>query len=364
MADAVQTTMHADFPRWYREVDVEENRDRLQRRWTAISSIVPTLDKPKIETMLRVTFHVKGALTSEAMGTIREAFKIADDLFDMTGNDREVEILCGCILAVLLEGNGRLPPWAALAISTAALNGKRATRLPIDLTAAAENTIARIAEENRVRPTLQDVKMEAPTVELTRSKEKFQGPLDVASINNAFDAAAEATSVALAVMVKHFNSAIDKTADFIAIQDEELEMLWWVLGERSNGARKSFKKIPEQSRPFIFGAELAAATVYLPGPLSVDGLLVRAGLKEDKALTIPAAVNACEKSWLESFFDNEPASPLSQPIHFAIQRKLETGDDAAWVTGWAASAGVDAATLYPSLALGKLFYRERLLSIF
>jgi len=364
MADTTPSTMHGDFPRWYREVDVEENRDRLQRRWTAVSSLVPTLDKVKVESLLRVVFRSKGALTSEGIGTIRAAFKAADDLFDMQGNDREVEILCGCILAVLLELNGTLPPWTALAVSTSALNGSRATQLPMNLTVAAENAIARMAEQNRVRPNLQDAKLQTPTVAFTKAKEKFQAALDAASLSGAFDAAAEATNLTLASMAKKFNSAIDKTAAFIAIQDEELEMLWWVLGERSDGTKKPFKKVPEKARPLVFGTELADATASLPGPLSIDGLLLRAGLKSDQTFTIPAAINACDKSWLESIVDDNHGSSLSQPIHFAIKRKLETGDESSWVSGWAASAGIGGDVVYPSLILGRLFYRERLLSIF
>jgi hypothetical protein len=61
--------------------------------------------------------------------------------------------------------------------------------------------------------------------------------------------------------------------------------------------------------------------------------------------------------------DVEP-SPLSTPLHAAIKRQLETGAGEAWVPGWAASTDVDATHTLPSLILGELFYRERLLLLF
>jgi GTPase-associated system helical domain len=181
---------------------------------------------------------------------------------------------------------------------------------------------------------------------------------------NRFDTAAEAINATFGTMAKKFNSAVEATADFVAIQDEELEMLWWVLGERSNGVKKSFSSIPEAERPLVLSAELAQATIYLPGPLSVEGLLTRAGLKSSKTFTIPQVVNACAHGWLEPFVSGKAISPLLQPIHFAIQRKLETGDETSWVSGWAGSSSLDATTVFPSIILGLLFYRERLLSIF
>jgi hypothetical protein len=364
MTDTIETTMHPDFPRWYSEAGLGEDRERLERRWNATAALIAALDQDTVEHVLRIVFHSKAAPSPEVILQLRQVFKKADDLFDMQGNDRELEILCGIILAALLETSGRLPSWAALAVTTSALSGKRTTQLPIDLGASAENAIARIAEENRVRPTLQDARLEIPKLSFDKAKEKLQTTLDVASFGNAFDSAAEATNAAIANIVKNMNAALYATADFVAIQDEELEMLWWVLGERSNGMKMPFSSVPKHASPLVFGLELAKATVYLPGPLSIEGLLTRAGLKRTQKLSIPEAINACENTWLQAFAEEDAASPLTQPIHFAIQRKRETQDDATWVAGWAALCGIDGNSSFSSLALGTLFYRERLLSIF
>lgn len=364
MTDSTPIPMHPDFPRWYREVSVDEDRERIQRRWNGVALIVPSLDRAVVENILRMLFRSPTTPSAETTANLRKIFKSADDLFDMQGNDRELEVLCGSILAVLLEQHDDLAAWSALAITTTSLNGKRVAHLPIDLVVAAENAIRRVAERNRARPRLQDVQLATPTVSFAKAKEKIQAGIDAANLNSAFDGAAEATTLVLGNIVSKFNSAIDKMADFITIQDEEIEFLWWVLGERSYGVKMPFKLIPKEARPLIFGSELADATVYLPGPLSIEGILGRAGLKATEQITLQAAVNKCETSWLELMRGEKTYSPLSQPIHFAIQRKLETGDDSSWLSGWAASCGIDVNAALPSIVLGNLFYRERLLSIF
>jgi hypothetical protein len=328
-----------------------------------VATIQAKLDQVMVGNLLRIVFRAKGGAAPEAMAQIRQAFKDADDLFDMDGNDREIEVLSGSILAVLLEKNDDLSAWTAIAITTSTLNGNRTLQLPTNLLATAENAITRIAEKNRARPDLQSTRLAKPNLVFTKAKEKLT-TFDAAGIGATFDAAAEAINVTLSAMVNKINSSITATANFIAIQDEELNMLWWVLGERSDGLKKPFSAVPEKARPLVFGSELAEATSYLPGPLSIEGLLARAGLKANKMLTIPDAVNACEKSWLESLTDATPIASLAQPIHLAIQRKRETGDENSWISGWAGTCGVDAALTIPALSLGKLFYRERLLSAF
>jgi GTPase-associated system helical domain len=363
MANDGATTMHPDFPRWYREVGVDENRDRLQRRWTGVSTLVQGMTDEDVENALRVVFRAKSAPAADGLARIRQVFKDADDLFDMQGNDREMEVLCGASVAVLIERGDDLAASGALAVTTAALDGSRLAELPMNLPGLAEASIARIAESNRKRPDLQRGLSDFPKVSFAAAKEKLQ-QFDQNGVGAAFDAAGAAVAAGFDNIKKRLEAASDQTSRFIAIQDEELEMLWWVFGERSDDLNQPFKEVPAKAQALIFAKELAGATMFLPGPVSAKGLLSRAGLKESKKLTIPEAVNACEAQWLKSLAPPEEVSPLSLPIHFAIGRKLETNDDSSWIAGWAKSCGIDEKHSFPSLTLGNLFYRERLLSLF
>ena len=91
-------------------------------------------------------------------------------------------------------------------------------------------------------------------------------------------------------------------------------------------------------------------------------ILSRAGLKERKQLGagIAAAINACDGNFLQELVEGVEPAPVVRPLHFAIHRKLEAGDDKSWTANWSAVTGIDAELTLPGIGLGNLFYRERL----
>jgi hypothetical protein len=147
----------------------------------------------------------------------------------------------------------------------------------------------------------------------------------------------------------------------LKLQDEELQMLWWLVGEMSWEFDKAFNSLPIDSKPLVLAKELAGMTNFIPGPVSLKPLLSRAGITKKKKLTIPEAINSCDESWLNGITTGLNPSSLTLPIHFAIIRKVETGEKEAWIPGWAASTKIEATRKLSSLDLGYLFYLERLL---
>ena len=75
-------------------------------------------------------------------------------------------------------------------------------------------------------------------------------------------------------------------------------------------------------------------------------------------------MNAADSTWLQGLVDEVNPSFLSTPLHEAIKRQLETGAGDAWVAGWAATTALNDDYALSGLALGNLFYRERLLMLF
>ncbi len=366
MSDNQRLVMHPDFPRWYRTVSLEDDRERVRRRFSGLSALIKTPTRADVESWVRVAFRARQGASPEALARIRQPFKEVDDLFDMQGNERELEILCGSALAILFERDGDISATGALAVTTAALNGARSPELPMDLPVLAEHAIGRIAEVNRKRPNLsQHIPAATPKVDFSAAMAKVQQQPDWSGVAAAFGLAAEAVQATLAPIAQQSAASIERANTFIAIQDEELQMLWWVFGERSTDLDCPFKDVtPTERQPLLFAKELADATEFPPGPSSAKALLARTGLRERERLTIPVAVNACDASWLGSLAIQRDVSPVSAPVHTAIFRKLETGDDTSWVSGWAAVSGIDQNYSLSALTLGNLFYRERLLALF
>ena len=162
----------------------------------------------------------------------------------------------------------------------------------------------------------------------------------------------------------------DRQADFegralryISIQDEELNMLWWLQGGRTR-AGEVFGDVPREQRPFVLARDLAEATFDLPGASAIGSLLDRAGVKDDEPLEISAAIQALPIDWLRIALpeaDKHKASAVTSPLHEGIRRRLEVRGENSWVAGWAAVCDVPAAASLSPLQLADLFYCEQLL---
>lgn len=363
MADEAPV-MHRDFPRWYAAVAVGDDAQLRAARWAAVHAISQGVDAPMIEGLMRLAFATKQPPSNQALARIHEAHRTADDTFDPNHVGREMQVLAGASLAILMEANGDSAATAALSVATTVLAGGRTTQLPMDLPALAETAIERLADANRTRPSLNALmSAETPKIDFEPAATKAK-EASWEAVGQAFALAATNVRTAIRTLATRQASATRAIDRFIQVQDEELQMLWWLIGGRSVTLECAFDAVPANAQSLVFASELADDTASLPGPRSIRPLLTRVGLKERKKLTLAAALGAAPATWLESLVGESDPSPVTQPIHFAIKRYLEAGGGDTWVPNWAAVVGVDGARQYSALSLGTLFYRERLLAIF
>ncbi len=366
MAEENILPMRDEFPRWYRQVDISENRPRLDARWKGVSSLVRAADRKTIETMVAVLLKAKSRPDATALAMQREHFKLTDDLFEMSGNDRELEILCGTALATVLNGTTEVAARAALMTSVGFFAGARKADFPFDFAAAAEATIATISEQRRNRPAVPQLDRIARMGVDAESIEKLKQGITHEHVVGAINAVAGQVAAVASDMTAKVNATIKAIECFLAIQDEELQMLWWLFGGRSKILDRPFAEVPADAQPLVLASEVADFTQFIPGPNSVKPILSRAGLKERKkaGASIAAAINACDDDFLQELVEGVEPAPVVRPLHFAIHRKLEAGDDTSWIANWSAVTGIDAELTLPGIELGNLFYRERLCLMF
>ena len=365
MADVDVPPMHEDFVRWYAAVSLDDDQRRQQARWEGVSSVVRSADRNTVECLLRLAHRSRQMPTADEMGEIRHPFKAADGAFDMSSNARELQILAGACLAVLIETGTDIGAHAALSATTAGLGGARQPDLPMNLAGLGETAIVRWGEANRKRPTLTThLPSEPPKFDFEKSAGKVMEHQSWEDIAEAFRLAANTARRAMSRHTQTQAGAFRAVDKFLRVQDEELQMLWWLTGQRSSDYECAFDAIPVNARPLIIASELADMTNFLPGPPSVKGILSRAGLKERNKVSIPVAVNTVDSEWLQALLGDADPSLVSTPLHAAIKRQLETGPGEAWVAGWAAGTEVNDYHALSALALGSLFYRERLLLLF
>lgn len=363
MSDAETAPMHPDFPRWYATVTLGNDEARLSARWAGVIGVAQETGIALNETLVRLAFKAKRPAAAAESQKIREAFRAADPTFAMQGNDHELQILAAATLAALMQEGGDEGAAAALAVTTTALDGAHKPILPMDLGVLAEAAIAAITEAQRKRPIL-TADPAAPKVDFEKSMAKVRETPNAEGFAQAFQLCAETVRKALGTLAVRQSNALRGIDKFVRAQDEELQMLWWLISQRSVDLNCGFEDVAPDARPLVFGKELADCTQFLPGPASMLGLLSRAGLADRPKIAVTKAIMAADFQWLQQLAQDKEPSQVSCPLHFAIARQIETGTGDAWIAGWAAACDVPADLALSPLTLGYLFYCERLRLLF
>ncbi|MFL9499137.1 GTPase-associated system all-helical protein GASH [Rhodopseudomonas palustris] len=348
--------MDPDFTRWYREVSLEDSK--AQARWIGLNKAIASPNRALVEVLTRLAFGTKAAgykdpELAEKLAAFHAAFEAADE--DYEPEKRESQVLAACAL-VRLFGSYSVAP---LAVTTASFNGDRKLSLPMDLVGLAEQAIVDLSTVRRVRPDVSRLKV---------AIQKFSWEPDLTSLNPndpqsfkpLFAGLVDGVNASLRTATTGLNASIDKMSSYIRVVDEELQMLWWLLGERSLDLDLPFDKVENPVQPIVFAKELAGLTVVCPGPLAIAALLARSGLKSRGKLSVVAVANAVPLDWATATMDELPASPVSTPIHFALDKRVEAGVSDAWAANWSALCGLGEDVSLSPLRLSELFYREHL----
>lgn len=343
---------------WYKKLELEGNAEKIQARIAGIKAVTDTPTKDKIEALIRLAFGTKRAASAAELDEIRESFTDEDDEFPQKGNNLELKILAA---ASLIQMQGKFPSLAPLAISTAACAGARNPSLPMDLIEYAEVLLGNRSEANRGRQQIKTNFAELETLDFSGIQTTIQQhQQDWNVLSTSFGEMQVTLKNSFAEQAKQTQDMLDNLIKNIRMKDEELNMLWWLTGNRSEDFDCDFAALPTDAQPLILAKELSDLTEIIPGPASVKALLSRVGLKERKKIKLTSAVSALDKAWAQKHFPSDNYSPVTLPVHFALQRSLENEGGIEWVGNWSGVTGIPADFQTSSLALGLQFYRERL----
>jgi hypothetical protein len=342
--------MKSEFQRWYEAVQLKLDPQVMEARWAAVQALAESVDDAELEALARAAF--RSDQTTAATVTVRT--KLADKGGAMP--DEEFALLAAATLVVILQKDHSAAARAATMICTAHFMNLRALRQPMDLVGLGATARIGLARTSRRRPPLE--LEEVPSLEV-----------DTTSAEETEDRR-ESIRLLASAITEAMQQLADRQADFeeralryISVQDEELNMLWWLQGGRTH-AGEMFEKVPREQQPFVLARDLAEATFALPGASAICSLLERAGVKNDEPLEIAAAIQALPIEWLRIALPEEnkhKASPVTTPLHEGIRRRLEVRGEDSWIAGWAGVCDIDKASRLTPLQLADLCYCEQLL---
>ncbi|MFK5914135.1 MAG: GTPase-associated system all-helical protein GASH [Woeseiaceae bacterium] len=348
--------MHKNFADWYQPVTFGHDRETLDFRWRGVEAALENLDYEMLMDLVRFVFS-REIVSQEVLSTFRQYFKDTDQTFLTTGNEQEVLTLASCVLALICVDEYSLGE-IALAILTVSACGIRKPAINIDLVGMATERVKDDGLQDRSRPI-----MSAP--KKVGNKKAFQDATEPLTQGHGFPQALEAIDNIGAITLSHINAMQKNTSEKIVemqkvlkIQDEELQMLWWVVGNWSGMWNSSFNNIDPSAMPILLAEEAASMTTGFSEPPSLKSVFFRIGLDDTSELSITDSVNACGIENLEVFSLSNVTCASIFPVHFAMARAKETGADKSWVTSWRNISGIKAKDKITPVDLAVQFHRE------
>ncbi len=105
---------------------------------------------------------------------------------------------------------------------------------------------------------------------------------------------------------------------------EEVDMLWFHLGNRSNILDVPLSALPAKSLPFVAGIDLGAMVRSLPGPYGVYGIIKRTlGEAADKTVTVEEGIGALDAQQVSSLACEKTPDIFS--LHAALRLAARGG---------------------------------------
>lgn len=352
--------MENEFAAWYSGLSLNEDANYFAKRLASIKELIKECQGNDWELLTQISFRIKIQMSSSEVAALRG--KLTGDL--AAPGDEELILLAAAALALQMQDDSGEAVIVATMVSTASCASLRPLNQPMDLVGISENVIRRLAETSRRRPVLEAQK--AP-----------KSALDTAEVSAFVARAAEgahaevaqsivtSTNKILTGLAKRqaaFEAAVQR---YVLVQDEELDILWWLLGDYCNDLSLHFKDIPAAQRPLAIARELARLTTVLPGPSAITSLLTRAGVSAAPRCSITEAVQAMPLKWIAEALQDFPAGEsarYTKPVLFAFVRhqELEGGD--GWVQGWSTLTGLNTTDELDPLQLAQAAYREFILT--
>lgn len=342
--------LKTEFLRWYEAVSLSIESDVADTRWTAILGVAASASHEELEALIRATFRSK----HNSAKTVSVRAKLAGPGGAI--QDEEFKLLAAVTLEVILRTSQPSAARAATMIVTSHLGGLHTVRQPLDIIGSADSARLALARITRQRPSLSLDPMPPLDIDTTKA-------IETTDTDEGFGLLAEACTAVMVKLAERQAEFEQKAVRYISIQDEELNMLWWLQGGHSHTLNLPFKELSRELRPFVLARELADATHTIPGAEAIKSLLARAGVDDDEPIEIASAIQALPLDWLKDAIPEADASKVSSvttPLHEAFKRRLEVDGQSSWIPAWATVCDVAPEAKLSPLRLADLCYCEQL----
>jgi hypothetical protein len=354
--------MNKYFSDWYREVNLEFDEPTLEKRWEGIEALTSKISKV-YESVLEIVKVFLGLPNKgeSFIDKLCENFKKTDATFPMRSNNNELKVLSGATIVQLIETKST--DFASLVSLAVLCGGFQSSRKVLlnDVFLIAQQHLKTASLEmrqaiNHVNHKINKIDLNNELIELKKNIEGNLFPNSQAQFEAIFKK-----------IISSINSISATHAGFentILLQQEEMDILWWIINKTSKYFLKSFVELGFYSSILVIPKELADITKILPGPYAanifIDSMLSNFEEYENGSVTIQRAVNESSREWRKEVIDQYDIDPIF-PLHFAIYKSLETDNVDDWVSAVENGCKLKLKKKYAPNLISYQFYQECLL---
>ncbi|OWK25037.1 hypothetical protein AJ87_14935 [Rhizobium yanglingense] len=316
--------------------------ETIQLRRQVIDGLLSDVNASKSADLARFVFGLPKA--SEATWFV-DAFRFNDDSFSLVDNAVEAAVLSGVLLSAAMDTEEIR---AILAFLSAYAGGQRQPLcLPL-LVDQARRAFFAVSVKSRAAPPSSSSLIKTPAKSKAANIAAVLESQDWQKVAEAIKANGDDAIRAVEALANQVTQAIRPIEQIVTDLHEEINILWWHIGEWSRLTEKPFAEYPAGTAAVLAALDLADLSATLRAPASSVVLLERCITKgreaDGLAGSIEAAVDGLSDAELEDLALPEKLSEFADvcPVLAAFAKAQEIGrDDGAWHKAFTKATGLD-----------------------
>jgi len=309
------------------------NGETLKSRMSVVTDLAKKLDPGQVLELVR--FH-NGLMERDSVffKSFVDAFKSKDNTFVAADNDNEIRLLSAATLHAGMTATKKdgLQAEICLAIGCSASSLSEGEPLIAALQKQARSEQSKLAKARRLRPSKAARVRALP--DFSSAVNTLKAQQDPGAVATQVSALVEKLTNGMTLTVQSANAVIQSLNATLNAQSEELDALWWLLGERTSSG-KSFSELEAELLVIEAARDLGQVNRIAPPASSAQALLSRClelGKTTKDELTLSALVTAQDESeapqWLNDF-DAKRFRGVC-PCLIALSSGTELRDTSGW----------------------------------
>lgn len=332
------------FYRWYKKIDINQNADRIEKRWSAIQNSLDLFEsRENITQLLKIYYGL--SRDKVFIGKLIDYFISEDPTFEEE-NKEEIVVLAGSLLAVLLSYKNRI----FVAFSILEMSEYYGVSLK-ELYDMAKDIVQ---SETKEKIYLEEIE-EIEEIALERVEE---------GVSEIEEWEKDVVNV-LTKMKKNQDILIKALKCESNRNQEKTGILSWIIGEWSNWYEKPLSDIEIEKGAFVIGAELAELTTSPAGPYSatafIKKMLNKCNAENQKKLALSDFIEMQDAIISEKILEIcETRKNISAlPIIDAIEMASSVDESGGWISMYRTKWKIDPEKVtFDLFKWAELIYRE------